>query len=266
MKHGTSGRAVRLLFLQLAGTASLACHRPRQVCYRSGRPTCSVTDGFANGQVGGSDPPLGHVFVVHGDVTRLLADAVLIPTRNTFDSGWFPDGPPAGVLNPPANAFTSRRRVHRLDGLPAGSPQLYLGHVDGLRATNFVGKNPRTGRPGVDWFVQAAFQFLVQASADFAAGGGSPVAGRAKPLFALPVVGTGNGGARTSSGMVIARLLLLLEEFVLEHEVDVVLVVRSDPARESEIRQNQTQATRRSPVPSRCSGRCHVWVRGLTVN
>lgn len=211
------------LFLVQAVAVEAAALVPVRISYgwprsRSGHPVSSASD---------TDVAGGHVFVVHGDLTRLLADAVLIPTRNTFDSDWFPAGPPAGVPNPPANAFTSARRVHLLDGLGADGPQLYLGHVDGRRASNFVGKNPRTGRPGVDWFVQAAYQFLVQATSDFAAREGRPVGGRIKPLFALPVIGTGNGGARTASGKVISRLLLLLEQFVLEHDVDVVLVVKS---------------------------------------
>jgi hypothetical protein len=195
-----------------------SCHR---LCSRSHHPVSCASE------FGRSDAAGGHVFVVHGDLTRLLADAVLIPTRNTLDGDWFPAGPPAGLLNPSANAFTSARRVHLLDGSGEDGRRIYLGHVDGRRASNFVGKNPRTGRPGVDWFVQAAYQFLVQATADFTAREGHPVGGRIKPLFALPVIGSGNGGARTASGKVIARLLLLLEQFVLEYDVDVVLVVKS---------------------------------------
>ena len=45
--------------------------------------------------VSGLAPP-GHVFVVHGDVRQLSADAVLYPTRNLGNRKWFPSGKPLG--------------------------------------------------------------------------------------------------------------------------------------------------------------------------
>ena len=56
----------------------------------------------------------GHVFVVHGDVLSLSADAVLVPTRNLNNRKWFPSGAPAGGLHARLPREPRRRAAEQL--------------------------------------------------------------------------------------------------------------------------------------------------------
>ena len=82
----------------------------------------------------------GHVFVVHGDVRQLSADAVLYPTRNLGNRKWFPSGKPPGCLPIPRTAFTPDERVIRVKGTDAGAPCIYLSHCDGRFAPRVGGR------------------------------------------------------------------------------------------------------------------------------
>lgn len=174
-------------------------------------------------------PPLpsGHVFVIHGDVRSLLADAVLYPTRLVNDTKWFPDGLPAGQGAIDQDAFTPEQRVQRVQHVP-GSRQvrrdIWLGHVDGRSAP----VEPGSDRASLTWFLDAASHFLMSAHAVLVERASPPLGGRTKHVLAMPVVGTGEGGARGSTGEMIAGLLQLLEEFVASHDADVALVVKND--------------------------------------
>ena len=168
----------------------------------------------------------GHVFVVHGDVRQLSADAVLYPTRNLGNRKWFPSGKPPGCLPIPRTAFTPDERVIRVKGTDAGAPCIYLSHCDGRFAPRDA-CGTADGSPEVRWFLEAAEQFLHAARAELAASGAPPRCARATHLLAMPVVGTGTGGARGSSGYMIEELLRLLHSYVGEHAVDVALVVKS---------------------------------------
>lgn len=177
----------------------------------------------------------GHVFVLHGDVRQLSADAVLYPTRNLNNPEWFPEGPPAHAWAPARDDFTSVRRVIKSrngEGVAQSSPEvcgpaIWLGHLDG-RFASADACDARTGRPRVQWYLDAAQQFLTAAYSDLTTAAAPPRNGRTKHVLAMPVVGTGTGGARQSSGDVIAGLLRLLLQFVTHHDVDCALVVKSD--------------------------------------
>ena len=56
---------------------------------------------------------------------------------------------------------------------------------------------------------------------------GRTLCGRALPLFALPVVGTGEAGAKEETGAVLRTLVQRLNRFCASHAADVVLVTRS---------------------------------------
>ncbi|KAL1510512.1 hypothetical protein AB1Y20_006816 [Prymnesium parvum] len=173
------------------------------------------------------DSTRGHVFVVHGDVRKFAADAVLMPTRSLNNPKWFPDGPPPGASGPTRSYFASSRRVVKVSrSLPFQGPDIWLGHLDGRDAPSDA--CDFSGRPRLQWFMEAARQFVYSALADLRSRPQPPRYGRAKHLIAMPVVGTGTGGARDRSGDVIARLLLLLQEFVLEADIDVALVVKGE--------------------------------------
>lgn len=148
----------------------------------------------------------GHVFVVHGDVLTLSSDALLVPTRNLNNRKWFPHGPPAGAAQPPREMFTPARRVMRVIGgsVDAGRA-VWLGHLDGRFAP--YDRRHAGDAPELAWFLEAAGQFLRRSHADLLRRGTPPRCGRAKHVLAMPVVGTGYGGARGSSGEMIANLL-----------------------------------------------------------
>ena len=196
-----------------------------------------------------SDP--GHVFVVRGDLRQLAVDAVLMPTPSVLNCKWFPNGPPPGAIATPREHFTAEQRVHLLRGTLATEPQLWLSVVDGRFAAREA-IEPATGRPGLDWYIVAAEQYLRKAGTHLLAGGAGaalddganasrgagtswlaaaaapPRFGRHRHLIALPVLGTGRGGARTASGLMIAQLLSLLQRFAEEQPlIDVALVVKS---------------------------------------
>lgn len=168
------------------------------------------------------------VFVVHGDVLALSSDALLVPTRNLNNRKWFPAGPPEGATQPERDAFKPDRRVFRVEGGAAERGRAtWLGHLDG----RFAPPDRRRDcddAPELSWFLEAASQFLSCAHADLLARGKVPRCQRAKHVLAMPVVGTGKGGARGSSGEIITALLTLLQEFVVSHDVDVALVVKND--------------------------------------
>ena len=165
-----------------------------------GSSSSSGSSGGGGGGGGGASTP-GHLFVVHGDLRRILANDVLYPTRSFSHPVWFPDGPPDGAWPVEPARFTRTSRVHRVEGLADGQPRIWLSHVswEGLSTAP------------VDWFLDAAEQFL-EAAADAAeAAGTRGVGGRLLPVLALPVVGTGGAGGKGISGELLTELLKLLQ-------------------------------------------------------
>ena len=158
----------------------------------------------------------GHLFVMQGDARRIMADAVLVPTRNLSNTVWFPDGPPAGARAAPRRAFTNDQRVHPLAGLRSDEPCIFLGWLwwEG------------DGAAPISWFVDAAEQFLRDAYA-LTVRRGRSLCRRELPLLALPVVGPGRSGARDVSGALLTALMRRLSAFCDEHRCDIVLVTRS---------------------------------------
>ena len=160
----------------------------------SGSSSSSSSGGSSSG--GASTP--GHLFVVHGDLRRILANDVLYPTRSFSHPVWFPDGPPDGAWPIDPARFTRTNRVHRVEGLADGEPRIWLSHVswEGLSSAP------------VDWFLDAAEQFLEAAAESTATRG---VGGRLLPVLALPVIGTGGAGGKGISGELLTELLKLLQ-------------------------------------------------------
>src|SRR5436190_8763727 len=129
----------------------------------------------------------GHVFVVRGDLRGLACDAWLIPTSRRARPGseWFLpgyDGPRQGT----PFADGGPRAQPLLDPAP-GRPRPWLGLIGWW------------GQP-VAWYADGAAEFLDAAADAIARAGEPPLFGRARPLLALPVVGTGRGGAAEMAG------------------------------------------------------------------
>ncbi|MFO0851836.1 MAG: SIR2 family protein [Gemmataceae bacterium] len=159
----------------------------------------------------------GHVFIVRGDLRQLACDAWLIPASRSARPGdeWFLpgyDGPRRG--EPFADGGP---RVQPLPG-PTGHPRPWVGRIGS------------SDRP-VGWYADGAAEFLDAAAAAIVAAGRPPLFGRARPLLALPVVGTGRGGAAERAGEVVQELLPRLRAFADRPPpggvgVDVALVCR----------------------------------------
>lgn len=164
----------------------------------------------------------GHVFIIRGDLRRLACDAWLMPcSGNAQPQGnwFFPDypGPRAG------NWFESGGpRVQPLPGWPVGQPQPWLTRIGGSR------------RP-IEWFVAGAAEFLNAAANAITIADRPPMFRRERSLLALPIVGTGQGGAAQRAGEVVQALLPELETFVNRsfdggREFDVALVCWDAPS------------------------------------
>jgi len=161
----------------------------------------------------------GHVFVVHSDLTQLACDAWLLPcdAARRVAPAWFTHAPgKRGLARPTFEAAAPR--VRRFDAWSDGAqvPQPWLVDVGGARGTT------------VSWYVEGLRAFLDAAAADLVET--RALHGRDRPLLAVPLVGTGYGGARTISGQVVRAVLDALDDFVGGASVDVVLVLNEGPA------------------------------------
>jgi hypothetical protein len=160
----------------------------------------------------------GHVFILHGDLTRLACDGWLLPCDATMhvmphwteelDSPWSPPSPwPAWQ--------SEQERVTRVEDWP-GATQPWLVNTGASSGT------------AVEWFVDGVVAFVDEAAPYARA---RPfITRRAKPLLALPLIGTGAGGAARRAGQVVEALLPSLAEAADRNDVDVALVVHDAPA------------------------------------
>jgi hypothetical protein len=168
----------------------------------------------------------GHVFIMHGDLTRVASDAWLMPCGiDGSPSAHWMEGlelpndfvwprPPLdwGAQDRRAFPFFSKR--HRgSDG--QWVPMPWLVHVGGGR------------RVPITWFVQGVREFLGRVAADLT--GTPPAHNRVKHLVALPLVGTGFGGMRHRAGEMVRALLPVLYDGVTLYDLDVVLVIKDAP-------------------------------------
>lgn len=164
----------------------------------------------------------GHLFIVRGDLGRVSCDAWLVPADGSghVATRWLPDLTLRGVepLDPEDGWFRApvdeswrqgATRVRRLTelALPAEDPVPWLVNTGGL------------GDEGPEWLAVAARAFVAEASV-----GARGQVRRAKPVLALPVIGTGQGGFSRLKGEVLPVLIRELIGAAADEDVDVVLV------------------------------------------
>jgi hypothetical protein len=171
----------------------------------------------------------GHVFILQGDLRRFSSDAWLLPSSAelSITPSWL-DGASEAVrarvgadrrldIATPPDWGSSGRRVLRVEGWWEDDvPATWLANV--------------TGDPGapVDWYLEAVDQFVDAAVEHVSC---RPARHRRdQPLLALPVVGTGGGGAARQRGEMIEHLLARLEEHARRRAVDIVLMTNTDRA------------------------------------
>jgi hypothetical protein len=164
----------------------------------------------------------GHVFIVHGDLTQLTCDAWALP---------------CDVRARPARRWlTSFGAGAPAPRWPEATPDWLEGRVRALQVHDWSDALPRPwlvnvgAVPGteVGWYVAGAEDFLRRAADDLVARGAPPRHGRAKRLVALPVVGTGHGGARWRAGDVVRELIPMLRRVASERDLDVALVTNEE--------------------------------------
>lgn len=166
---------------------------------------------------------MGHVFIVHGDLRKLCCDAWLMPCgiESIPNKPWL-EWPPNVTTTlqwsaPPPDWHGDRLRVKKLTGWPDEYPQPYL--------TNVGADTPRR----LEWFIAGAVQFVEHVAVELQ-GRSARYGQRARPLLAVPMVGTGYGGAASFSGNVVRLLIPALTECAARHHVDIALVTYDEAA------------------------------------
>lgn len=160
----------------------------------------------------------GHLFIVYGDLTQLCCDAWLLP---------------CDIDALPGPRWLSRFNLKRTDfPFPAPTLEWRAGKQRAMKVVHWKESLPRpwianvgaTSRTKVPWFVAGAREFVERAVDDLKTHQPKPRYDRAKHLLALPVVGTGLGGVRSSTGDVVRALVPELARLASEHDVDIALV------------------------------------------
>jgi NAD-dependent SIR2 family protein deacetylase len=163
----------------------------------------------------------GHVFVIRGDLRKLGCDAWLMPCGDTArpDRQWIDETPGACDVDwpdPPADWSAGARRVLELRGWRSDLPRPWLVHVGASSSKE------------IRWFAEGAREFLDRAGESLR--GRVPRCRRAKHLLALPLVGTGGGGAKHAAGAVVRELLPVLRGAARSRDADIALVTREEAA------------------------------------
>ena len=159
------------------------------------------------------------MFVMRGDLMALACDAWLAPGGHTPGATW-------------RGALAEYSEIEHPEG---------WGQPDGPRAMPWPSAAPGPEAPepfltflagttghGADWHVAGARAFVRVASARVKAR--PPRHKRARHLLALPLVGTGHGGATHVAGHVVRLLLGALRAEAAEHDIDLALVLHDGPA------------------------------------
>jgi len=167
-------------------------------------------------------PEVGHVFVVHADLTKLACDYYLIPTDASLDVGrhWRGKfGSPRSDL--PVAKVSDTDRVTNARTLHDGARVRW---VD-------TGSVPDARSEPLGWLEDGVRQAFSEVDADLrdVAGGRNR---RARPLVGMPVFGTGAGGYDGIRGEVLDMLLELTHGIAAGAAFDIVIVCydRSDYA------------------------------------
>lgn len=149
----------------------------------------------------------GHLFLVQGDLTRIRCDAWLLPTDGLFTGieRWvdrIPTGPPPRVPRGWGVSVRTFAWPDALEDQPTPWPTII-----GARSAEST------------WYAEGALEFLRAASREIRSD---------RKLLALPLVGTGRGGAARRKGGVAATLVSAILAELPHLEADVVLVLRSE--------------------------------------
>ena len=168
----------------------------------------SIGERSTNTNTGGAmlSKMRGHVFVVHADLRTLRCDHWLLPVDAgcSVSRSWWGTPSWRAIERHLPPAMTSDERVVEVPW--TGSRRPWPTNVAGGRSTSEL------------WLGESVRRFLQRASR------AGHALERARPLLAMPVVGTGYGGKRRRAGDVLRVVLPVVYDFVEQHAVDVVVV------------------------------------------
>lgn len=169
---------------------------------------------------------MSHLFITRGNIAHLACDAWLLSTgpERFLSSVWQRSISPEEFElwqqfhRGRGQRLTDERRVAPLDPEPAMyQSRAWLTDVGGW-----------AGKP-VEWYLEGVRQFFDAVEAWFGASY-TPLHRRERPLVALPLVGTGYGGASQIKGTITRRLISMLLEQAGRRPFDIVLVTFNDAA------------------------------------
>ena len=163
----------------------------------------------------------GHLFLVPGDISQLACDAWLV----------------TGSSRGPSEFWMNNKQIgrHALDGRSRGTWNTFQ-HSE---VVPWQKTNPETDIPQpwftptgachdtkISFFTDRAIAFLDQGH-ERQKQSHQPAFGRSRPLYALPLVGAGRGGANKRIGLLIRELLPKLYQWMraCDGEADVALVL-----------------------------------------
>jgi hypothetical protein len=185
----------------------------------------------------------GHLFITQGDLTRLACDAWLLPTSKTLwvEDSWLRSAPgqlknKARTLGPNHPGLRPNRIVQVFE--TALSPEMgwYTGEERTFDWTDWKTDNGQN-RPWLtrmaiddwrpisekaDWYAEGARQFVEGAAKK--SNRNETRLKRERPLLAVPIVGTGEGGGSQEAGVILRRLIGELYRVLERVDADIVLV------------------------------------------
>lgn len=163
----------------------------------------------------------GHLFVVQADMTRLAADAFLIPCDSDLNvsGSWRPIIEPGAPSQAHADWFRPAG-IDLLDGI-AVVPDTT---VEGATPDQVVGLRALVDTVGVDSISDMVKRCLIAVGC--AAAKSRVHGGREVPLVAMPIPGVGQGRFRGRRAEVVRELIQQLLAFASAHPIDVVLTLR----------------------------------------
>jgi hypothetical protein len=156
---------------------------------------------------------VGHLFVAHGDLTKLACDAVLIPCD---DKGWVTPAwrslLPPGLRREEGSGWFSLPNTPDADGI-VRLPDVDKRKVQAFASMEWVATDPAD-------VVDRLWHAVKTISTDLSALGG-----RAVPLVGVPLAGTGDGGLAQRRGEVIDKLLDKHRALGSSLDCDVALIL-----------------------------------------
>lgn len=155
----------------------------------------------------------GRLFITRGDLRRLACDAWALPTdaAGRFNEIWF-DGLEALEALAHSASPLEGERARAIGTDPESDATVWLIDTGGF-----------SDQP-ISWYLDAVEEFIRGAAGEAAR------TSRTKRLLGIPLVGTGDGGAAKRSGIVVKKLVQLLQSLAEELDVDVALVARNPAA------------------------------------